>query len=75
MPGVAGGLLGVLPAEAAAAYDAQAQTWDGFVARIFAQAEAFGFMGTPSYIVGTTIFAGLIDEPTLREAIAAARQA
>lgn len=66
---------GVDPAEAAAAYDVQAQTWDGFVARNFAQAEAFGFMGTPSYIVGTTIFAGMIDEATLREAIAAARQA
>lgn len=66
---------GVAPAEAAAAYDVHAQTWDGFVARNFAQAEAFGFMGTPSYIVGTTIFAGMIDEATLREAIAAARQA
>jgi len=65
---------GVAPAEAAAAYDVQAQTWDDFVAPNFAQAEAFGFMGTPSYIVGTTIFARMIDEATLREAIATARE-
>ena len=66
---------GVDPAEAAAAYDVQAQTWDGFVARNFAQAEAFGFMSTPSYSVGTTILAGMIDEATLGKIIAAARQA
>lgn len=66
---------GIDIAAARAAHDADAARWSALLDRNAAQAGAFGFMGTPSYIVGMTLFPGVIDEKTLREAVAAARAA
>ena len=41
--------------------------------RNYRQAEAFQFNGTPSFVIGRTIYAGVLDRPLLREAIAKAR--
>ena len=47
---------------------------DGILARNTSQARAFGFSGTPVYIVGTKIYRGAIDRAAMIEAIAAARE-
>ena len=47
---------------------------DGILSRNTAQARAFGFSGTPVYIVGTKIYRGAIDRTAMIEAIAAARE-
>jgi protein-disulfide isomerase len=46
---------------------------EGILARNMDQANAFGFGGTPSFIVGTKLFHGVMDEKALTEAIAGAR--
>ncbi|WP_019173300.1 DsbA family protein [Pseudaminobacter salicylatoxidans] len=46
---------------------------DGILNRNMDQANAFGFGGTPSFIVGTRIFHGVMDEKALTQAIADAR--
>jgi len=46
---------------------------DGILNRNMDQANAFGFGGTPSFIVGTRIFHGVMDEKALTRAIADAR--
>lgn len=46
----------------------------GVLARNMDQANAFGFGGTPAFIIGTRIYHGAMDRNTLLEAIAAARQ-
>ena len=56
-----------------AAYRQDAARIDGLLARNNRQAEAFGFNGTPSFVVQTTLFPGVMDEAALREAIAEAR--
>ncbi|PTE22322.1 disulfide bond formation protein DsbA [Cereibacter changlensis JA139] len=66
---------GVDLAAAGAAYEAESARWDALLQRNDAQASAFGFMGTPAYIIGMTMFPGAIDRDTLREAIRAARGA
>lgn len=43
--------------------------------RNYNQALAFNFVGTPSFIVGRTTFAGVLDEKQLKQAIAEARNA
>lgn len=58
---------------AEAAYKDNADKWEGFIKRNMRQAEAFGLNGTPTYIVGTTLFPGVVDRATLEEAIASAR--
>lgn len=56
-----------------AAYGRDQARIDGIIARNGAQAEAFGFMGTPAYIAGTTVFPGVPDMGALKQAIDQAR--
>lgn len=46
---------------------------DALIARNSAQAEAFGFLGTPAYIVGTVVFPGVPSMQDFRQAIKDAR--
>ncbi len=55
------------------AYTRDRRRIDAVLARNGAQAEAFGFMGTPAYIAGTTIFAGVAEPAALRAAFSQAR--
>ncbi|WOI57956.1 DsbA family protein [Palleronia sp. LCG004] len=64
-----------VPAERAmASYRDDRSRWDGLMQRNQMQAAAFGFRGTPSFVVGTTLFGGAIDRETLEAAIAATRR-
>lgn len=47
---------------------------DGILARNMDQANAFGFGGTPAFIIGTRIYSGAMDRQALLDAIAAARE-
>ncbi|PZX12786.1 protein-disulfide isomerase [Palleronia aestuarii] len=63
-------------AEAAMTSYRDARTkWDGLMSRNQMQAAAFGFQGTPSFVIGTTLFGGMIDRDTLDAAIREARKA
>ncbi|ESR27260.1 DsbA family protein [Lutibaculum baratangense] len=55
------------------AYRAHAGRIDRLLARNGGQADAFGFRGTPSFVVQTTLYPGVMGEADLTEAIAAAR--
>lgn len=48
--------------------------FDGLVTRNGAQADAFGFRGTPAFVVGTFVFGGVLDADGFRQAIADARK-
>ncbi|WP_176084302.1 DsbA family protein [Martelella sp. HB161492] len=48
---------------------------NGLLDRNYLQADAFGFIGTPSYIVDQTLFPGVIGADVLHAAIAEARAA
>ena len=56
-----------------ASYDSRASEIDGLIGRNMAIAEAFGFSGTPSFVIGTQVFFGYLDKPAIAEAIRAAR--
>ena len=56
-----------------AAYDKQKPTIDAVIARNGAQADAFGFPGTPAYVVGMTFYPGVLSEDALKAAITRAR--
>ncbi|KAA3513600.1 DsbA family protein [Agrobacterium vitis] len=43
--------------------------------RNWLQAQALNFQGTPSFVIGTTLYPGALDEKALKEAIAKARAA
>lgn len=60
---------------ASADFQADSARWNGLLQRNSEQAAAFGFMGTPAYIIGMTMYPGAIDRDTLRGAIRAARGA
>lgn len=45
----------------------------GLLDRNYSQALAFNFAGTPSFVIGSAIFPGVLDEKGLKEAIAKAR--
>jgi protein-disulfide isomerase len=45
----------------------------GLLDRNYRQAEAFNFTGTPSFVIGRSVFAGVLDEQGLKQAIADAR--
>lgn len=64
---------GIDVAKAEAAYEVQKVRWDGLLARNEAQAQAFGLEGTPAFIIGRTIYSGLLDGDALRHAVAQAR--
>lgn len=55
------------------AHQSQKRRIDALIARNAAQAEAFGFLGTPAYIVGTVVFPGVPSMQDFRQAIADAR--
>lgn len=61
------------PAALSAGYKRDSERIDGIIARNMNQADAFGFGGTPSFVIGTTIFHGFMDEEALAAAVAQAR--
>ena len=56
-----------------AAYEKHKATIDAVIARNGAQADAFGFPGTPAYVVGLTFYPGVLSEDALKAAITRAR--
>jgi len=64
----------VEPEAALQAYRDNRSTWDALLMRNQQQAAAFGFGGTPAFVIGTTIYAGGLDRQALEDAIAAARE-
>lgn len=46
----------------------------GLLDRNYAQATAFNFAGTPAYVIGSSLYPGVLDEKALTDAIARARQ-
>lgn len=66
---------GVDVARAARDLQTHQKSVDGLLARNNAQAEAFGFRGTPAFIVGTFRVPGVLDAPGFKQAIADARKA
>ena len=69
------GGTGLAMEEVAAAVNKHSAKISGLLDRNYNQALAFNFAGTPSFVVGRTTFAGVMDEKGLREAIADARAA
>lgn len=59
--------------ELAAAVNKHNAKISGLLDRNYNQALAFNFVGTPSFVIGSAIFPGFLDEKTLKEAIAKAR--
>ncbi|MBV5266328.1 DsbA family protein [Pinisolibacter aquiterrae] len=53
---------------------AETAAFDALVARNGAQAEAFGFPGTPAFVIGSFVFPGGLDADGFRQAIADARR-
>jgi protein-disulfide isomerase len=66
---------GVNVTKAASDLDANRRTVEAVLARNQQQAVAFGFLGTPGFIVGTFRIGGGLDATGFRQAIAAARLA
>jgi protein-disulfide isomerase len=66
---------GVDVAKATADRDAHAQEIDALLARNDAQARAFGFQGTPGFIIGTFRVPGALNPAGFKHAIADARKA
>ena len=64
---------GLDPSALLAAFKKDMDRVDGILARNMDQANAFGFGGTPAFIIGTRIYHGAMDRQALLEAIAAAR--
>ncbi len=64
---------GLDPSALLAAFRKDMDRVDGILARNMDQANAFGFGGTPAFIIGTRIYQGAMDRQALLEAIAAAR--
>ncbi|GGE39633.1 DSBA oxidoreductase [Agaricicola taiwanensis] len=64
---------GMTMKEIAAAVNKHFAKISGLLDRNYLQAVAFGFIGTPSFVIGRTTYPGVLDEKGLREAIAAAR--
>lgn len=62
------------PAALAAASQRDMVRIDGILARNMDQANAFGFRGTPAFVIGTRIYNGALDRRTLVEAIDTARR-
>lgn len=67
------GTADIAAEDAFEAYDASRARWDGFMARNSRQVATLGLRGTPAFIIGTRLYAGALDEQTLRTAIAEAR--
>ncbi|MEF2551712.1 DsbA family protein [Aurantimonas sp. A2-1-M11] len=56
-----------------AAYDADSDRINGILQRNSAQAENFGLMGTPAYVVGTVLFPGVVAPADMQQAVTQAR--
>ena len=66
---------GLTMQEIAAAVNKHSAKISGLLDRNYSQALAFNFAGTPSFVIGRTTFAGVLDEKGLKGAIAEARAA
>jgi protein-disulfide isomerase len=65
---------GIDVAKATADLQAHQKTIDDLLARNTAQAEAFGFDGTPGFIVGTFRVPGVLEMSVFKQVIADARK-
>ena len=65
---------GLNPKALEAEYKADAARIDGILARNMEQGEAFNFSGTPSFVIGTRLYGGVMKEQNLIDAIAQARK-
>lgn len=66
---------GLDPVQLEAQYKADAARIDGILQRNMEQGEAFNFGGTPSFVIGTRLYGGVMKEQNLIDAIAQARKA
>lgn len=65
---------GLDPQSLLAAFKRDQDRIDGIFARNMDQANAFGFGGTPAFLLNTRVHHGAMDKQALRDAIAAARE-
>ncbi len=65
---------GLDPSDLFAAFKEDKDRIDGILARNMDQANAFGFGGTPAFIIGSRIYHGAMDRQALQAAIATARE-
>lgn len=65
---------GLDPKKLEAEYKADAARIEGILARNMEQGEAFNFSGTPSFVIGTRLYGGVMKEQNLIDAIAQARK-
>ncbi len=65
---------GLDPQAMNAAYGKDRARVDALIERNGVQAENFNLMGTPAYIVGTTLFPGVMDVADMKRAVAEARR-
>jgi len=65
---------GLDPSALFAAFKNDMARIDRILTRNMDQANAFGFRGTPSFIIGTNIYRGAMDKQALLDAIAVARE-
>jgi len=66
---------GLDAAKLEAAYKADSKRINGILERNMNQGEAFNFSGTPSFVIGTKLYGGVMKEQELIAAIADARKA
>lgn len=59
--------------EIAASVNKNSKKISGILDRNYSQALSFNFVGTPSFVIGKTIYPGVLDEKGLKEAIRSAR--
>lgn len=62
------------PRKLQTAYEADRKRIDGILQRNGVQAQNFGLMGTPAYIVGTVLFPGVMETADLEAAVVQARR-
>ena len=65
---------GIPMKELASTVTKNSATINGLLDRNYAQAVAFNFVGTPSFVIGTTLYPGALDAEGLEAAVARARQ-
>lgn len=58
---------------ATAAFAKTSDKWNAYLARNMQQADSFGLAGTPSYIIGQTLYPGVLTKELLDQAIQTAR--
>ncbi|UXS05636.1 thioredoxin domain-containing protein (plasmid) [Agrobacterium tumefaciens] len=64
---------GLTMPEIAAAINSNNSKISGLLDRNYGQALSFNFVGTPSFVIGKTIYPGVLDEKGLKDAIKRAR--